>query len=126
VISSIGHIIGVRLHLSSVAPLAPASRVYLERVFPDCSERRLAIEPATIFDPRVVVIHLQRRKERNLAAAPYFNELVNEGIAELWEMGDPDMDAPDEPEVEEFDGELVHRRPDSKRLRSPCVRAPAT
>jgi hypothetical protein len=105
----------IRVYLPSDAPLAPASRVYLERVFPDCSERHLAIGPATFFDPRVVAIHLHRREEWDSAAASYFNELVDEGIAELWEIGDPDMYPPDESEVEEFGGELVHPRPAGDR-----------
>jgi hypothetical protein len=101
----------IRVYLPPNADQMPASRVYLERVFPDCTERNLAIGPATFFDPRVVAIHLQRREEWDTEAAAYFNELVDQGIAELWEIADPDMYPPEEAEVEEFDGILVHPRP---------------
>ena len=105
----------IRVYLPPDADQMPASRVYLERVFPDCTERDLAIGPATFFDPLLVAIHLQRRQEWDNEAAAYFNELVEQGIAELWEIADPDVYPPEEPEIEEFHAVLVHPRPTSDR-----------
>ena len=101
----------IRVYLPPDADPMPASRVYLERIFPDCTERALAIGPATFFDPLLVAIHLQRREEWDNDAADYFNELVDQGTAQLWEIADPDMYPPDEPEMAEFDGVLKHPRP---------------
>jgi hypothetical protein len=105
----------VRIYLPDGAALAPASRVYLERIFPDCSKSRLLIGPATFFDPLVVAIHLRNRDDWDGAAAAYFDQLIVEGVAMLWEIGDPDMYPSEEPDVEELSEELVHPRPSSER-----------
>ena len=101
----------VRLYIPADAPVTPASRLYLERVIPDCRERGLGVGPATFFDPRVVAVHVRARDEWNTRAADYFNHLVEQGLLQLWEVGDPDAYPPDEPEVPSKHRELIHPRP---------------
>ena len=101
----------VRLYIPAEAPIRPASRLYLERILPDCRERGLGIGPATFFDPAVVAIHIRERSDWNTLIADYLNELIEEGLVQLWEIGDPNEYPPDEPEERGDHDELIHPRP---------------
>jgi len=101
----------VRIYIPSEAPISPASRLYLERIIPDCRERRIGIGPATFFDPRVVAIHVRVRADWDTRLADYLDELIDEGLLELWEVGDPDAYPPDETEEPAEHRDLVHPRP---------------
>lgn len=105
----------VRLFVPDEAPLIPASRFYLEQMLPECRERRLAIGPATFFDPLVVAVHIRHRDQWNQAYAKYLDDLVARGSIRFWEVGDPDVSPPDQPDEVVSDSELVHPRPTSSR-----------
>ncbi len=104
----------VRVYLPRGAPITPASRLYLERIIPDCRDRQIAIGPATFFDPRVVAVHIHDRDQQATAVASYLDELVDAGIADLWEFGDPDTYPPEDAEESAGD-ELVHPQPTTQR-----------
>jgi len=105
----------VRIYLPPDAPITPASRLYLERIIPDCREHRIGIGPATFFDPAVVAIHLRERSDWNTSIADYLDALANEGLIQLWEVGDPDAYPPDEPDKPVEHENLVHPRPTPRR-----------
>ena len=105
----------VRLYIPAEAQITPASRLYLERILPDCRVLRLCIGPATFFDPQVVAIHVRDRNDWNTRFADYLNGLIDEGLLQLWEVGDPDAYPLDEPEEAGEYGELVHPRPTPNR-----------
>jgi hypothetical protein len=105
----------VRIYIPADAPIAPASRLYLERIIPDCRTRGLGIGPATFFDPRVVAIHVRERSDWSTRFAEYLNGLVDERVLQLWEVGDPDAFPPDEPDEDGAYCELVHPRPTPDR-----------
>jgi len=86
-----------------------ASKCYHERVVLECNVLRLAIGPATFFDPVIVTVHLRRRTERPKFAR-YLDKLVDEGVLTLWEMGDPDTGA-HEPDDSGAGSDLVHPLP---------------
>jgi hypothetical protein len=101
----------VRVYIPADAPITPASRFYLERILPDCRDHRFGVGPATFFDPRVVAIHVRERSDWDTRFADYLNGLADEGLIQLWEVGDPDAYPPDEPEEPGEYRELVHPRP---------------
>ena len=103
----------VRLYLPSESPISPASRLYRERILPDCRDRGVGIGPATFFDPALVAIHIQERSDWNTRFAEYLDALTNEGLLQLWEVGDPDAYPPDEPEECSEHDVLIHPRPTS-------------
>lgn len=105
----------VRLFVPDEAPLTPASRFYLEQMLPECQERRLPIGPATFFDPLVVAVHIRARDQWNKAYATYLDDLVARGSIRFWEVGDPDVYPPEEPDEVISDSELVHPPPTPNR-----------
>jgi hypothetical protein len=105
----------VRLYIPADAPTMPASRLYLERILADCRLNRIGIGPATFFDPRVVAVHINERRDWNTRFANYLDRLVEEGQLQLWEVGDPDAYPPEEPEEVGTYRELVHPRPTPNR-----------
>jgi len=108
----------VRIYIPADAPISPASRLYLERVIPDCRQRRIGIGPATFFDPQVVAIHVRARTDWNTRFADYLSELAEHGMPQLWEVGDPDAYPPDEPEEPGDHSDLIHPRPTPDRTES--------
>lgn len=101
----------VRLYLPPDSPITPASRLYIERILPDCRDRGLGVGPATFLDPALVAIHVHERSDWNTRFAEYLNGLTDEGLLQLWEVGDPDAYPPEEPEEPGEHDELIHPRP---------------
>lgn len=92
-----------------------ASELYKSRVVPDASRLGLFIGPATLFNPRLVAVHVHRRANWWPEVGSYLDGLVNAGVVEAWEVADPDQyaaDHPSEPHVhDESRGVLVHPLP---------------
>jgi len=105
----------VRLYVPDDAPLLPASRLYRERILPDCRVHGIGVGPATFFDPAVVAIHVRDRADWDTRVAEYLNRLIDEGVIEFWEVGDPDAYPPEEPEEPGEYRELIHERPAPRR-----------
>jgi hypothetical protein len=93
-----------------------ASQVYLTRIIPDARELGVAIGPSTFLDPRMVAIHLHVKDLWWPQFGEYLNRLVDEGVLQQWEAGDPDEFADeraDQPSVQWTGRDLVHPRPDT-------------
>lgn len=95
---------------------AKASELYLTRVIPDAKRLGLYIGPATFFNPRLVAVHVHERARWWPEVGGYFDQLVNEGVLEQWEVADPDQYAADHDEetiekVEPGGKVLVHPLP---------------
>ena len=71
---------------------AQASDVYLQRIVPDARKMGIGIGPATFFDPRLVAIHVHFRDRLWPDFASYLADLVEEGLLQEWEVGDPSED----------------------------------
>jgi uncharacterized protein DUF4262/uncharacterized protein DUF4265 len=101
----------IRVYVPSNARITPASRLYLERIVPDCRDRGIGIGPATFFDPGLVAIHVQDRSDWSTRFAEYLDALTEEGLLQVWEVGDPDAYPSEEPEERGEHDELIHPRP---------------
>lgn len=69
-----------------------AGEWYLKYLLPAASERQLAVGPATFYDPRMVAVHVQRRSDLWESVGSYLTDLVEQGVIEKWEAGDPETD----------------------------------
>jgi len=93
-----------------------ASDIYLSRVIPDAKRLGLYIGPATFYNPRLVAVHVHDRRKWWPEVGGYLDGLVQEGVLEQWEVGDPDQYAADHEEstlekVEPGSSVLVHPLP---------------
>jgi hypothetical protein len=93
-----------------------ASDVYLSRVIPDAKRLGLYIGPATFFNPRLVAVHVHDRRQWWPEVGGYFETLIEEGVLQHWEVGDPDEYAADHDpssveKVEPGSSILVHPLP---------------
>jgi hypothetical protein len=67
--------------------------VYLSRVVPDLRKLKLGVGPATFFGPRLVALHVHERETWWPEIGTYLDGLIEEGLIEQWEAGDPDQGA---------------------------------
>lgn len=70
-------------------PQHKASDMYLARLVPEGSKRRLDFGPATFLDPDIVAIHVKVRDQWPIIGT-FLDELTREGAIRFWELGDPD------------------------------------
>ena len=93
-----------------------ASRTYLDRIVGDAGKLGVGIGPSTFLDPRMVAIHLHVKDTWWPQFGGYLNKLVEEGVLQEWEVGDPDEYADDhasEPATGWTGRDLVHPEPDT-------------